>query len=153
MPEEEAIDPAKQEWGQAIRGIFYVTKPKPLHHKKYWDMEKYRDSVTDILATHTILDSTLRLATYTRIKAREIIWPLIAAEVPESVEDTVQGNLRGKFGTGPTAMVKRIFPWPSDKQLRAYSALENTMHVAKNRWPLYRWPRSLLIKVPFHGLV
>ncbi|KAJ7634042.1 hypothetical protein B0H17DRAFT_1217322 [Mycena rosella] len=95
---EGAIDPANKEWLQAMRGIFCATNPKVLRHQKYWDMEKFRDSFrTDVLTTHTILDSTFRPATYIRIKPWEIRRPLLAIEVTESAEeDNVEGNTRGK---------------------------------------------------------
>ncbi|KAJ7620926.1 hypothetical protein B0H17DRAFT_1151844 [Mycena rosella] len=95
---EGAIDPANKEWLQAMRGIFCATNPKVLRHKKYWDMEKFRDSFrTDVLTTHTILDSTFRPATYIRIKPWEIRRPLLAIEVTKSAEeDNVEGNTRGK---------------------------------------------------------
>ncbi|KAJ7693064.1 hypothetical protein B0H17DRAFT_1060677 [Mycena rosella] len=61
-------------------------------------MEKFRDSFrTDVLTTHTILDSTFRPATYIRMKPWEIRRPLLAIEVTESAEeDNVEGNTRGK---------------------------------------------------------
>lgn len=87
---DQAISAVKVEAVGALYGMFLMTNPRILRHKKYWSPEAFNKDAPGFAKLHSRRDPTYHPATYRRSLPQENRRPRITVEIPQETEDTLE---------------------------------------------------------------